>query len=57
MRKNDGSYDSLTSWDESPDFTKIKEANARSPPIKNERKKRRGNVSILFPHFSFKVAP
>ena len=34
--KNDGSYDSLTSWDEYPDFTKIKEA--KEAQIKKEKR-------------------
>ena len=34
--KDDGSYDSLTSWDESPDFKKIKEA--KEAQIKKEAK-------------------
>ena len=35
--KDDGSYDSLTSWDESPDFTKNKRGQ-RSPNKKKEAK-------------------
>ena len=65
--KDDGSYDSLTSGDESPDFIKNKEAKeaqikkeaqeAQTKKEKNERKERRDNVTILFPHLCFKVAP
>ena len=58
--KDDGSYDSLTSWDESPDFTKNKRGQRspnkrgqRSPPKekkieKNERKIEKGQCYYPF---------
>ena len=72
--KDDGSYDSLTSWDESSNIIKIKEAkeaDKRRKEAKRKKKKegpnkkkkmmrekeRRDNVTILFPHLCFKVAP
>ena len=57
--KDDGSYDSLTSWDESPDFTK-KQKRPKKPTKKNKkmREKREGAMLLfLFPHLCFKVAP
>ena len=53
--KDDGSYDSLTSWDESPDFMKNKRVQRipnkkrgqRSPP-KNERKRDKGQSYYPF---------
>ena len=49
-QKDDGSYDSLTSWDESPDFMKNKRGQRspyknkrgqRSPPKKQKKKEKR----------------
>jgi hypothetical protein len=37
-QKDDGSYDSLTSWDESPDFMKNKRG--QRSPYKNKRGQR-----------------
>ena len=34
-----------------------KKESGKEPKIKNERKERRDNVTILFPHLCFKVAP
>ena len=54
--KDDGDYDSHTSWDETPD--EKKEAKKwEKAQIKKERKERRGNVTILLPHLCFRVAP
>ena len=36
---------------------KIKEAKEAHQKIKNERKERRGNATILLPHLCFEVAP
>ena len=54
--KDDGSYDSLTRWDESPDFTNNKRGQRspnkkkrpKMPTEKNEGKERRDNVTIFF---------
>mgnify|MGYP005836638545 CR=1 FL=1 len=61
--KNDGSYDSLTSWDESPDFIKkikeakeaqikkeAKEAHQKKEKTKKWEKKREGAMLLSFYH-------
>ena len=64
--KDDGDYDSPTRRDETLDFMKIEEAKEAPPPQKKEAKEAhkkliekdiRDNVTILFPHLCFKVAP
>ena len=59
--KDDGSYDSLTSWDESPDFMKnkrgqrspkkeAKEAQQKIKKNKKREKKREGAMLLSFYH-------
>ena len=57
--KDDGGYDSPTSRDETPDEKKEKRPKEKKegPNKKMREKERRDNVTILFPHLCFKVAP
>ena len=63
--KHDGYYDSPTSRDETPDEKEKKKKEKRpkgkikreGPNKKMREKERRDNVTILFPHLCFKVAP
>ena len=53
--KDDGDYDYPTSQDETSDENK-EAKKMREVPTKNERKERRGSVTILLPQLCFRVA-
>ena len=63
--KDDGDYDSPISRDETPDEKKEKKKRPKEkkgkkregPNKKRREKERRDNVTIVFPHLCFKVAP
>ena len=57
LGKDDGDYDSPTSWDETLDEKKRPKKEKAPKNKKIREKERMDNATILLPHLCFKVAP